>query len=85
MRVSDGEIAHGPQMLPDGRSVLFTVATGSSADRWDKAKVVVQSLDSGERKTVIDGGSDGRFLPTGHIVYAAWWNLVRGSVRPPAA
>ena len=70
VRVDDGEIAHGPQMLPDGRSVLFTVATGSSADRWDKAKVVLQSLDSGERKTLIDGGSDGRFLPTGHIVYA---------------
>ena len=70
VRVNEGEIAHGPQMLPDGRHVLFTVATGTSADRWDKAKVVLQSLDSGDRKTLIDGGSDGRVLPTGHIVYA---------------
>jgi serine/threonine-protein kinase len=31
---------------------------------------VVQSLKTGERKTVIDGGSDGRYLPTGHLVYA---------------
>ncbi len=68
--VNDGEIAHGPQMLPDGRTVLFTVATGTGTDRWDKAKVVVQSSRSGERKTLIDGGSDGRYLPTGHIVYA---------------
>lgn len=70
VRVKEGEIAHGPQMLPDGRHVLFTVATGTGADRWDKAKVVLQSLDSDDRKTLIDGGSDGRFLPTGHIVYA---------------
>jgi Tol biopolymer transport system component len=30
----------------------------------------VQSSGSAERKTLIDGGSDGRYLPTGHIVYA---------------
>ena len=70
VRVAEGEVAHGPQMLPDGRHVLFTVATGASADRWDKAKVVLQTLNSGDRTTLIDGGSDGRVLPTGHIVYA---------------
>ena len=70
---------------PTVGSVLFTVATGTSPDRWDKAKVVLQSLDSGERKTLIDGGSDGRFLPTGHIVYALGGTAVRGSVRPPTA
>jgi Tol biopolymer transport system component len=75
-RVSEGEIAHGPQMLPDGRHVLFTVATGTSADRWDKAKVVLQSLDSNDRETLIDGGSDGRVLPTGHIVYALGGTLL---------
>ena len=26
--VKDGEAAHGPQMLPDGQAVLFTLATG---------------------------------------------------------
>jgi len=76
VRVKEGETAHGPQMLPDGRHVLFTVAEGSSVDRWDKAKVVLQSLDSGDRKTVIDGGSDGRLLPTGHIIYALGGTLL---------
>jgi serine/threonine-protein kinase len=70
VKVNDSEVAHGPQMLPDGRTVLFTLATGTGTDRWDKAKVVVQPLRSGERKTLIDGGSDGRYLPTGHVVYA---------------
>ena len=68
--VKDNELAHGAQILPDGQSVLFTLATGDTADRWDRARIVVQSLKSGERKTLIEGGSDARYLPTGHIVYA---------------
>jgi serine/threonine-protein kinase len=67
--VNSGELAHGPQMLPGGQAVLFTVATGFDADRWDKAHIVVQTLKSGERKTLIEG-SDARYLPTGHLVYA---------------
>jgi serine/threonine-protein kinase len=67
--VNAGEFAHGPQTLPDGQSVLFTFATGGTSNRWDNAQIVVQSLKSGERKTLI-AGSDGRYLPTGHLVYA---------------
>jgi dipeptidyl aminopeptidase/acylaminoacyl peptidase len=67
----EDEVAHGPQMLPGGKALLFTLARAtSSSDRWDKAKVVVQSLASGERKILIDGGSDARYLPDGHLVYA---------------
>jgi Tol biopolymer transport system component len=70
VRVNEGQLAQGPQVLPDGRHVLFTVGGGSGRDRWDKAHIIVQSLASGERKTLIEGGSDARYLPTGHIVYA---------------
>ena len=70
IRVKTGEFAHGPQLLPDGETMLFTVVTGTGTDRWDKGVIVVESLKSGERKTVISGGSDARYLPTGHIVYA---------------
>ena len=70
MSVKDGEEAHGPQMLPGGQHVLFTLATGTAPDRWDKARIVVQSSTSGERKTLIEGGSDARYVPTGHLVYA---------------
>ena len=69
-RVSPTEEAYGPQILPDGRHLLFTIATGTSSDRWNAARVVVDSLDSGERTTVIEGGTDARYLPTGHLVYA---------------
>jgi serine/threonine protein kinase len=66
------EIADGPRMLPDRDHVLFTLGTNRlvGAERWNKAQVVAQSLKSGARKLVIDGGSDARYLPTGHIAYA---------------
>jgi hypothetical protein len=59
-----------PQWLPDGDSVLFTLASGVGPDRWNDARVVVHALKSGTRTTVIDGGGDARYLTTGHIVYA---------------
>jgi serine/threonine-protein kinase len=68
--VKPDEQAQGPQMLPDGRTVLFTLATGTAADRWDKARIVAQTMKSGQRKILIEGGSAARYLPTGHLVYA---------------
>ena len=50
--------------------MLFTLATTATADGWDKAQIVVQSLKSSERKTLVLGGSDARYLPTGHLVSA---------------
>ena len=70
VKVDATEIAHGPQLLPGGDAVLFTLAKALGTDRWDEANVVVQSLKTGERTTVVEGGSDGRYLPTGHLVYA---------------
>ena len=68
--VKDGEVMYGPQVLPGGEWLLFTLATSATADGWDKAQIVVQSLTSSERRTLVSGGSDGRYLPTGHLVYA---------------
>src|SRR6185295_11897753 len=38
--------------------------------RWDKARIVVQTMKSGARKTIVNGGTDARYLRTGHLVYA---------------
>jgi serine/threonine-protein kinase len=70
VKVKDGEFLHGPQLLPGGEWVLFTSATATTSEGWDKAQIVVQSLKSTERKILVAGGSDGRYVPTGHIVYA---------------
>ena len=70
-RVGDDEEAQGGQLLADGRDLLFVV--GKVADgpsRWDKAQVVVQTLSSGKRKTLINGGTDASYVPTGHLLYA---------------
>ena len=69
----DDEIMQGPQLLPGGESLLFTVTTPGGT--WDAARIVVQSLRSGERKTLVENGMDGRYLPTGHIAYAAGSSL----------
>ena len=71
--VNTGELAHGPQLLPGGQMLLFTLAAGANDvqrfNRWDKARIVAETLQSHERTTVIDGGSNARYLPTGHLVY----------------
>ena len=36
---------------------------------WDTANVVLLSLDSGERRVLIPGGADARYVNTGHIVF----------------
>ena len=69
--VKRGEQADGPQLLPGGKALLFTLAQfADGTERWDKAQVVVQTLSSGARKTIINGGSGARYLPTGHLIYA---------------
>ena len=70
-----GQIMSGPQILPGGDAVLFTLARNPglldlTQETWDRAQVVVQRLGSGERTVIVEGGSDARYLPTGHLVYA---------------
>ncbi len=65
---SNGEIAvEGPQLLPDGKSLLFTLL--HAGENWDRASVVMQRLDTGERTTLVEGGTDPRYLPTGHLLF----------------
>ena len=65
-----GEQAFGPQRLPGGDWVLFTLARTAGASRWDEADIIAESLTSGERRVIRSGGSDARYVPTGHLVYA---------------
>jgi serine/threonine-protein kinase len=65
--VGPDEVASSPRMLPSGKAVLFSVK--KFRDVWDTGQVVVQPL-GGARKVVVEGGADGRYVPTGHLVYA---------------
>jgi eukaryotic-like serine/threonine-protein kinase len=73
VKVNEGELAMVPQVLPDGDSVLFTMVPFAEAtERWDeKAELVVQSLKTGRRKTLLTGAADGRYVSTGHILYVS--------------
>ena len=66
----DGEQIYGPQLLPGGRAVLFSATTKQGPNRWDEAQVVAEDLSSHQRTVVVDGGSDPRYLKTGHVIYA---------------
>jgi serine/threonine-protein kinase len=48
--------------------VLFTV-TKRGFPSWDDTLIVAQSLATGDRKVLIEGGADARFVSTGHLVY----------------
>src|SRR5437867_2014292 len=53
-KVVQNEASHRwPQFLPDGEHVLFTV-NDYSGD-WDRAKILLVSLKTGERRIVVDG------------------------------
>src|SRR5439155_8871743 len=86
----NGEASHRwPQFLPGGRTVLFTIHALSG--RQDEGRIGVLSLDTGERHVVLQGGTYGRYVPTGHLVYASGgallatpFDLVRLQVIGPA-
>jgi eukaryotic-like serine/threonine-protein kinase len=65
-----GEILNNPQLIDQGRSVLFSTARTISNDRWDNADIELYSRTTGQRTVLIRGGSAARYIPTGHIVYA---------------
>ena len=67
--VAEGKEAHGwPSVLPRGEEILFTIVEG---DALKNTRIGVLSLETGEQRTVLEGGFFPRYLPTGHLLYAA--------------
>ena len=74
----EGDYLHRwPQVLEGGRAILFTVAT--NAGSFDSGNIVVQMLPEGARKIVHRGGYFGRYLPSGHLIYASGGTLFAGA------
>ena len=57
------------QLLPGGRTLLFSATTAANS------RSHAQSLDSGERKPLLEGVGT-RYLPTGHLVYVEGGTLM---------
>ena len=65
---SQGERGHSfPSVLPGGRAILFTIATDQPAN----AQIAIVDLESGQRSTLLRGGSDARYVPSGHLLFVA--------------
>jgi serine/threonine-protein kinase len=72
--LEQGEV-QGPSLLPGGEWLLFClreVGTNSYSD----AQIVAQSLTSGERRVLVAGGTEPRYLDTGHLTFARDGNLL---------
>ncbi len=72
--VKEGETILGAQLLPGGDTLLLTIAdldaVSGRGTLWEQARIVVQTLRTGARKTVLERGSDARFVSSGHLIYA---------------
>ncbi len=67
---AQGEADHvWPERLPGGRAVLFTITPLSGG--LDAAQVAVLDLQTGTYTVLVRGGSLGRYVPSGHLVFAA--------------
>ncbi len=55
-----------PFLLPDARTLLFTV----TPDDWGhRARIEAVPIGGGTRQVVVEDAADARYLPTGHIVF----------------
>jgi serine/threonine-protein kinase len=71
IQLEPGETASRPQVLDDGR-VLFAVGPANPAAAaidWAAGRIVVQRPGEKTRTTIVEGGTDPRYLPTGHLIY----------------
>ena len=61
-----------PFVLPGSRFVLFTI----SANNPDNAQIAVLDRKTGQTKVVLRGGTEAKYVDTGHLLYAT-----AGSIR----
>jgi eukaryotic-like serine/threonine-protein kinase len=63
-----GEADHlSPARLPGGRAVLFTTTSRTGGP----PQIALLDLETGDRKILVGGGSDPRYVESGHLVYVA--------------
>ena len=65
---SDAEAGYvWPKVLPGGEAILFS--TRPSGDATSQGRIEVLSQNTGERRVLVDGGYNARYVPTGHLVF----------------
>jgi serine/threonine protein kinase/Tol biopolymer transport system component len=69
-----------PEFLPGGNAVLF--AAGTTPLNFTNAQVAVQSVGTGERRNLVQGGTHPRYALSGHLVYGERGTLMAISFDP---
>ncbi|HXV61935.1 MAG TPA: protein kinase [Vicinamibacteria bacterium] len=71
-----------PAVLPDGKSVLFTLWAGQPS--YDQASIALLSLETGQWSVVLEGASYARYAPPGHLLFLRGGTLFAAPFDPEA-
>jgi eukaryotic-like serine/threonine-protein kinase len=67
-----GELDHfWPHFLPEGQAVLFTILRAAG-----EPEIAILDLRTNVQTTLMRGGSDASYVPSGHLVYGAGTSLM---------
>ena len=58
-----------PQVLPGGKTVVFTLGNGDISS-YEEASIAVLDFETREYRVILQGGANPHYSPTGHLVYA---------------
>jgi len=76
-RLEKGDLFQSwPEFLPDGKAMLFVGGNPATPE------VAVHSIATGERRNLFQGGTQPRYAPSGHLVYAQRGNLMAARFDP---
>jgi serine/threonine-protein kinase len=74
LQADKGELADfSPDILPDGKTLLFTAFSGGNID---DGALVAQKIGSDERKVIVTKGADAHFFAPNHLLYMRAGNLM---------
>jgi serine/threonine protein kinase len=74
LQADKGELADfSPDVLPDGKTLLFTAFSGGN---MDDGALVAQKIGSDERKVIVAKGADAHFFAPNHLLYVRGGNLM---------
>jgi len=74
-RFEKADVSHRwPEFLPGGKALLF--GAGNNGIDFTNAQIAVQTGETGQRRNLIQGGTNPHYAPSGHLVYAQGGSLM---------
>ena len=72
-----------PHLLPDGRTVLFTIQPVGKL--YDDAVIAAVPLGGGAPRAIVEGGTSPQYVESGHLIYGKTGALLAAPFDPIAA